>query len=124
MSLLHHTAEFWEYIEQLLQECPLVIDRPSGSAHPNYPNLIYPLDYGYLEGSTTVDGAGVDVFVGSQPNRMLSGLFCTVDLHKHDVEIKLLLGCTPEEIRMLSDWLNEASMRAIFLPLIPARGSM
>jgi len=28
---------------------PILLDRPKGTVHPRYPDLIYPLDYGYLE---------------------------------------------------------------------------
>ncbi len=76
------------------------IDRPRGTAHPRYPDYIYPLDYGYLEGSTSMDGDGIDVWVGSLAERRVGGVICTVDLVKRDSEIKLLLGCTPEEMRI------------------------
>jgi inorganic pyrophosphatase len=109
-------AEFWQYLDRLLAACPLVIDRPQGSAHPRYPEIIYPLDYGYLEGSTTVDGGGLDVWVGSLPERTLTALALTVDLHKRDAEIKLLLGCTPEERQIILDFHNSRTMRATLIP--------
>ena len=28
----------------------VTVDRPLGSAHPDYPEMIYPLNYGYIEG--------------------------------------------------------------------------
>lgn len=105
-------AEFWDYLDRLVDECPLVIDRPKGSRHPRYPELIYPLDYGYLEGSTTVDGGGLDVWVGSFPDRSLTALALTVDLHKRDAELKLLLGCSEDELQIILAFLNDNSMRA------------
>ena len=75
----------------------LVIDRPQGSAHPRFPALIYPLDYGYLEGTSAMDGEGVDVWVGTSPVNGLDALLCVVDLPKREVEVKLLLGCTEGE---------------------------
>lgn len=32
------------------------VDRPLGSTHPNYPELIYPVNYGYVEGIIAPDG--------------------------------------------------------------------
>lgn len=37
-------AAFWASLDALVRRCPLVIDRPRGSAHPRYPDFIYPLD--------------------------------------------------------------------------------
>jgi inorganic pyrophosphatase len=41
--------------------------------------LIYPLDYGYLEGTCGGDGAGIDVWVGLKADKTLTGILCTVD---------------------------------------------
>jgi len=56
---------FWQEIAQLAKTNSIIIDRPKGSAHPRYPKVIYPLDYGYLENTTAADGGGIDVWLGS-----------------------------------------------------------
>lgn len=88
---------FWLALDELITTSRLVIDRPKGSAHPRYPELVYPLDYGYLQNTASMDGDGIDVWLGSDPARRLDALICTVDLIKRDSEIKLLLGCTAKE---------------------------
>jgi inorganic pyrophosphatase len=40
-----------------------IIDRPLGSRHPVFPDLIYPVNYGYVEGVTGGDGEEQDVYV-------------------------------------------------------------
>lgn len=90
-------STFWQSLEQMVEASDLMVDRPRGTAHPRYPSLIYPLDYGYLVGTSASDGDGIDVWVGSLPDRTVTGIICTVDLDQHDVEIKLLLGCTGQE---------------------------
>lgn len=92
---------FWAALDRLVVESQIVIDRPRGTPHPRYPEFIYPLDYGYLAGTLTADGGGLDVWVGSQPDRSLTAIVCTVDLVKRDAEIKLLLGCTREEAQVI-----------------------
>ena len=89
-----------------------MIDRPRNSTHPRYPEIVYPLDYGYLEGSTAIDGGGVDIWLGESGNRDLTGVILTVDLFKHDAEIKILLGCTEAEIQTILDFHNTKRMRA------------
>lgn len=91
------TDAFWDKLDALVAGATLVIDRPSGSAHPRYDNTIYPMDYGYLHGTTGGDGEAVDAWRGSEVDDTLNGVVCTVDLDKKDVEVKLLLGCTVAE---------------------------
>ena len=47
---------FWQALDRLFTSLPLRIDRPKGSSHPKFPEMIYPLDYGYLEGFSAIDG--------------------------------------------------------------------
>lgn len=57
--------EFWELLENVINQCSMVIDRPKGTPHPRYSDTIYPLDYGYLSGTEALDGGGVDIWIGS-----------------------------------------------------------
>ena len=90
---------FWKALDTLLEESRIVIDRPKGSSHPRYPHMIYPLDYGYLEGTSSMDGGGIDVWMGSLAPHV-NAVICTVDLMKKDSEIKLLIGCTQAEMEL------------------------
>lgn len=89
--------DFWLALDAMVRRSTVVADRPKGSVHPRFASLIYPLDYGYLEGTCAADGSGIDVWVGSREMQAVTGVICTVDERKEDVEIKLLLGCTGEE---------------------------
>lgn len=41
----------------------VVIDRPLGSTHPKYPDIIYPLNYGYIEGIMAGDNENQDAYI-------------------------------------------------------------
>ena len=99
---------FWQALETLAHTSRVVIDRPRGTAHPRYPHQIYPLDYGYLEGTASMDGDGIDVWRGSATDSAIEAIVCTVDLIKRDSEIKLLVGCTEEEKRLVLEWHNNS----------------
>lgn len=98
--------EFWDSLEQLMVSTKLVIDRPKGTRHPKFPEIVYPVDYGYLDGTTSADGGGIDVWRGSRKDNQITGVICTVDLLKKDSEIKILMGCTTEEIEILCQFHN------------------
>ena len=109
-------AEFWAVADKLIETSDLVIDRASGSAHPRYPDFIYPLDYGYLGGTKAMDGGGIDVWKGNAAGRGLVAVMCTIDVIKRDSEIKLLIDCTDEEITIVNAFHNESEfMRGLLI---------
>ena len=105
---MDNLVNFWQALDTLLSQSALIIDRPAGSAHPRYPDMIYPLDYGYLAGTTSMDGGGIDVWRGSDPAQALDAILVTVDLAKKDAEIKLLIGCTENEKKVLLRFHNQS----------------
>ena len=108
-------ARFWASLDALVASATLIIDRPCGSAHPRFPAFLYPLDYGYLEGTTAADGGGIDVYLGSIRPAEVGGVIVSVDLFKRDAEIKVLLGCTEEEMQVALGNHNAASLGAMLV---------
>ncbi len=107
--------DFWAALELISAAHELVIDRPRGTAHPRHPSFIYPLDYGYLAGTTSQDGGGVDVWRGSAPALGIPAVCVIVDAWKKDAEIKILLGCNQVEQLQVLQTHNEKSMRGMLV---------
>ncbi len=107
--------DFWLALDRLVAASEIVVDRPKGSAHPRYRDFIYPADYGYLANTRAMDGGGLDVWVGSLPDRQLTAVICTVDLLKRDVELKLLLGCSADEQRIILEVHNAESQSGMLV---------
>jgi len=95
----------WAAWEARLERRGVTIDRPTGTAHPDYPSIRYPLDYGYIPNTTGPDGEPVDVFVGSEAFGLV-GTLLTVDYRRGDRELKLLYDCTPAEVYTAHGFLN------------------
>lgn len=112
--MIKRDRKFWEEIRNLAANGSIVIDRPRGTSHPQHPQMIYPFDYGYIEGTTSSDGSGIDVFIGTQSNRSLTGILCTFDTIKRDAEIKLLVGCTENDVWAIRAFLGD--MRSLYIP--------
>lgn len=93
-------TRFWELADRLVAQSRITIDRPRGSTHPRYPESEYPLDYGYLDGTTTMDGGGIDLWRGSLLEQSVTGVIITIDVVKRDAELKLLVGCTAAEAEL------------------------
>lgn len=103
---MQYNSEFWNALDKLVTNSEIVIDRPKGTSHPKYPNFIYRVDYGYLKDTSSMDGAGIDVWVGSGEKKV-DAIMCIVDLMKKDSEIKILIGCTEEEKAIVYETHNE-----------------
>lgn len=110
------SIDFWTALDSLVMGSEIVIDRPKGGGHPRYPGFVYGLDYGYLDGTVSSDGEGIDVWIGTLEEKMPTAVMVTVDLVQRDSEIKVLLGCTEEEIRYIEDVHNVTDdMRGILI---------
>ncbi|BDH55079.1 inorganic pyrophosphatase [Tsukamurella sp. PLM1] len=100
------SVEFFEALDALARTSQVVIDRPAGTTHPRIPEAIYPLDYGYLDGTTSGDGDGIDVFVGTATGVGVVAVLLTADVKKRDAEIKLLFNCTAAEVEDAQSFLS------------------
>ncbi len=110
-----YNKEFWLALDKLVAESCVVIDRPKGTAHPRYPSLIYPVDYGFLKNTTSPDGGGIDIWRGTN-GEVVDAIISTVDLMKRDSEIKILIGCNDEEKRLIYELHNNHdSMKGIMI---------
>ena len=103
---MQYNAGFWNALDELVNNSEIIIDRPKGTSHPKYPDFIYRVDYGYLKNTTSMDGTGIDVWVGSNEKKV-DAIMRIVDLMKKDSEIKILIGCTEEEKEIVYETHNE-----------------
>ncbi len=110
-----HNEDFWVLIDKLASESKIIIDRPKGSRHPKYPHFVYPVDYGYLENTSSMDGNGIDVWKG-RSGEHIDAIVCTADLLKRDSEMKILIGCDEEEKALILQTHNTSEyMKALLV---------
>ena len=74
-----------DYADVLGSRIHCVMDRPLGSAHPRYPEMIYPVNYGYVPGMMAGDNSEQDVYVlgPTKPLREFDGVVIAV-IHRFD----------------------------------------
>ena len=95
----------WAEWEKLIVEAGISIDRPRNSIHPDRPEIRYPIDYGFVNGTLGTDGNELDIFVGSEETGLV-GAILTTDRIKKDRECKLLYNCSPEEVYLINGFIN------------------
>ncbi|MCA9864621.1 MAG: GNAT family N-acetyltransferase [Thermomicrobiales bacterium] len=75
------------------QGVQVVIDRPLGTYHPRHSNICYPVNYGYLPGTVSGDGAPVDAYVLGVDVAVAAfeGIVIAVIARADDIEDKLVV---------------------------------
>ncbi len=70
------------------------IDRPLGTSHPRHPEMIYPVNYGFIPGLLAGDGAEQDVYVlgVDVPCEAFTGELIAIIHRRDDVEDKWVLA--------------------------------
>lgn len=107
---------FWSAIDKIVYDSQIVIDRPKGTVHSKFADFIYKVDYGYLKNTSSMDGEGIDVWVGTDERKQIDAILCIVDLMKRDSEIKILIGCTENEKEIVYQTHNQTDyMKGILI---------
>lgn len=115
MEQLENNIFFWQKLDTLYLSSICHIDRPRGSAHFKYANLIYPVDYGYLADTTGSDQAPIDIFKGELNTSRVEAIAVSADILKRDCEVKLLVGCTDAQIKSIMQFLNQTEFQKAIL---------
>ena len=95
----------WEAWQKVVESNGITIDRPKDSVHPHHRDIVYPINYGYVNETMSADGEEVDIFVGSSDNGIV-GAIATTDFRKGDSELKLIYNCTQSEIYLINGFIN------------------
>ena len=84
----------------------VTVDKPLGSYHPEYKDMYYPINYGYIEGVMAPDGEEQDAYIlgVNEPVGKFTGKIIAIVYRKDDIEEKWVVvpdGVTfsKEEIR-------------------------
>jgi hypothetical protein len=100
----------WRFWERWADRRGIVIDRPRGGAHPLYPDMIYPCDYGHVVGTAAADGDEIDAFVG-QVEVGLVGVVALTHRPSGIADPKLLVNLSREVAEAIVACLDRGNPR-------------
>ena len=107
MNQLENNAFFWQKLDSIYFASSIVITQPQGSFHPTFKNLIYPVDYGYLNETLSQDQLGIAIYKGKGSAVSVEAILVAADILKKDIEVKLLVGCSQEEVDKILRFVNQ-----------------
>ncbi|MCI6165087.1 MAG: inorganic pyrophosphatase [Lachnospira sp.] len=72
----------------------VTVDRPLGSYHPEYKDMYYPINYGYIEGVMALDGEEQDAYIlgVNEPVGKFTGKIIAIVYRKDDIEEKWVVA--------------------------------
>ncbi|BDP41829.1 inorganic pyrophosphatase [Deinococcus aetherius] len=91
----------------------MVVDRPLGSVHPRWPNLVYGVNSGELPGTVSGDGEPIDAYLLGWPGpvREVEGVVAALIVRADDLEDKLVVvreGASPTDGEIMKAvWFQE-----------------
>ena len=72
----------------------VTVDRAMGTYHPKYPDICYPINYGYIKGTIAPDGEEQDAYIlgVSEPIKEFTGRIIAIVHRNNDVEEKWIVA--------------------------------
>ena len=98
-------------LNELLGETVTVnVDRPLGSRHPKFSELIYTVNYGYIEGMLGGDGEWQDAYILGidEPISVFSGRVIAIIHRIDDIEDKLVVA--PDGVNFTREQIIEQTL--------------
>ena len=85
----------------------VTVDRPLGSYHPEYKDMYYPVNYGYIEGIMAPDGEEQDAYILGidKPVKTFVGKLIAVVHRKDDIEEKWVV--CPEDASFTKEQIEK-----------------
>lgn len=111
MNHFENNAYFWQKLDSLFFSSSITITQPAGSSHPKYANLVYPVNYGILKDTQATEQAGISIYRGSRSAHNVEALVLAADILNKDIDVKLLVGCTDEEIDSILRFVNSTEFQ-------------
>ena len=110
-------------IHLLGKSVTVCVDRPIGSSHPQYPNTIYPVNYGYVPNILGGDGQPQDAYVLGidYPIERMEGIIIGIIRRLNDREDKLVVAPPYMKFHQAqiaeAVWFQERYFRTRIIPL-------
>lgn len=98
-------AQVWSFLGKTVT---VTIDRQLGSVHPKHNDILYPINYGYIDGVIAPDGEELDVYIigEERPLKEFTGRVIAIVHRENDIEDKLV--AIPEGITLSATEIENA----------------
>ena len=114
MKDLENQAFFWQKMDTLYLSSDLVITNQKGSCVKDFPDLVYPCDFGYLKMPKHDSEGEIKCFRGTAGEPIGQVVICANIIDKC-IDVRLLIGCTDDEQYDILRFLNSLDQQKAIL---------
>lgn len=112
---LENNIFFWQKLDTLILSSGMQRLASAGEPSPEYPRLVYPCDYVKIGEVSENGGTPLYCFIGSQKERQATALIVQADILERELLVKVLIGCSEEEIEKIIKFINAAEFQKAIL---------
>lgn len=102
-SNLLRQSDIRQELKRLIgKEVTVYVDRPLGMKHPKFPDIIYPVNYGYIKEIKAADNEYQDVYIigNDEPLKICIGKVYAIVIRENDIEDKLIVVTNDKEYKI------------------------
>ena len=105
LTMEERKAQVYGYLGKTVY---IEMDRPIGTPHPKHPEIIYPINYGFIPGVLGGDGEELDVYLlgVDEPVKDFTAKIIAIVHRRDDVEDKLVAA--PEDMSYTAAEIEES----------------
>ena len=105
MKDLENQAYFWQKMDSLYLSAEFVITDKKGGCVKDFPDLLYPCDFGYLKMPKHDLQSEIKCFKGTKGESIGQAVICANIIDKC-IDVRLLIGCSDDEQYEILRFLN------------------
>ena len=106
MNIFQNNALFWQKVDTLYLSSDIVITQEKNSIDAKYPDVQYPLDYGYLKTLSEESDDLIPCFVGKGKKEVVA-IILSANILKKNLESIVLIGTDENEEEEALRFLNQ-----------------
>ncbi len=111
---LENNIYFWQKLDTIVVSGNLVITSKKGTASPEYPQLVLPVDAATISDPLN-PSAVIYGYRGSQKSMQVNSLVVKADILDRSVQTRVLIGCTEEECIQILKFINATEFQKAIL---------
>ncbi len=114
MKDLENQAYFWQKMDTIYLSSDFVLTGQKGSCVKDFPELVYPCDFGYLKMLKSDLEGEIKCFRGTAGEAIDQIVICANIIDKC-IDVRLLIGCTDDEQYDILRFLNSLDQQKAIL---------
>lgn len=114
MKDLENNAYFWQKIDSLYLSGDFKVLYKKGTKHPNFPNLVFPADYGMIETLSSNNKETIRFYRGNK-SKEIDAVVISANILEREIRAVVLVGLSEKEEQAVLTMMNQTEYQKAVL---------